>query len=177
MPLRSRRPLVGVEDYLGLLLLFLACQTVKLVQTVIIGFVISCDWRNAVSNDLIVECVHQQRPFPLFAVVLKDRHIWHNDLKGCFCVPATFYKILILNTLFSRCTILIFPCFWANAGCFTAFMCQIVRKHPAGVIEDISGRRWYPKDGCNLCSFWSSWVSRIRSCSYRFSLPCRAFHL
>ena len=49
--------LVGVEDYLGFLLLFFACQAIQLVQAMVIGLVISCDWRNTVGNDLIVECI------------------------------------------------------------------------------------------------------------------------
>ena len=50
----------------------------------VIGFVISCGWRNTVSNNLAVECVYQQRPLPLLTLVLEDCHIRHNNLKGVF---------------------------------------------------------------------------------------------
>ena len=49
--------LVGVEDYLGLLLLLFACQAIQLVQAMVIGLVISCNWRDTVGNDLVVECI------------------------------------------------------------------------------------------------------------------------
>lgn len=49
--------LVGVEDYLGSLLLFFARQAIQFVQAMVIGLVISCDWRDTVGNDLVVECI------------------------------------------------------------------------------------------------------------------------
>ena len=49
--------LVGVEDYLGLLLLFFACQAIQLAQAMVIGLVISWNRRDTVGNDLVVECI------------------------------------------------------------------------------------------------------------------------
>ena len=49
--------LVGVEDCLGSLLLLFTGQAIQLVQAMVIGLVISCDWRDTVGNDLVVECI------------------------------------------------------------------------------------------------------------------------
>jgi hypothetical protein len=47
--------LVGVEDYLGLLLFLFACQTIKDGKTVIVRFITSANIRNTMSKNLIIE--------------------------------------------------------------------------------------------------------------------------
>lgn len=130
--------LVGVEDYLGPPLLSFARQAVKLVQAVVIRFVVSCNWGNTVGNDLIVESIYQQRPFPLLSLVFQYRHIRYHDLKRCLGIPVTFDQILILNAFFSRWTIPAFPGLGTNPGSLAAFMCQIVRENPTCIVKNIS---------------------------------------
>ena len=56
--------LVGVEDYLGLLLFLFACQLVYYSQAIIVGFVTSGNIGDAVSKDLVVEGIQENRPLP-----------------------------------------------------------------------------------------------------------------
>ena len=51
--------LVGVEDYLGLLLFLFSCKIVEDSETFIVWFVAARDVGNAVSEDLVVEGVQQ----------------------------------------------------------------------------------------------------------------------
>ena len=49
--------LVGVEDNLGPLLFFFSCESVQDHKTVIVRFAVTWNIANAVSKDLIVECI------------------------------------------------------------------------------------------------------------------------
>ena len=118
--------LVGVEDYLGPLLLFFACQSVKFVQAMVVRFVVSGNRWNTVGDDLIVEGIEQQCPFPLLTVVLQYCHIGYYNLKRRLCIPTTFDKIFVFDTFFSGRFIPAFSRFRTDSGSFTAFMRQIV---------------------------------------------------
>ena len=81
--------LVGVEDYLGCLLLCFAHKAFQNLQTVVIRFVAAGDRGRFVGNDLVVERVQKNRPLPVTAFVLEYGHIRNHDLKGLPGVPAT----------------------------------------------------------------------------------------
>ena len=115
--------LVGVQDYLwGLLLIFLICQQLQLLQTVVIRTCAALDRCCLVGEDLVVEGICKERPFPIFPIVFAYRHIGNNDFNGTICVPVSLHFIRERNVFFialERIT-----------GLFAAFMCQIVRKYP-----------------------------------------------
>ena len=62
--------LVGVEDYLGCLLLCFSYKAFQHLQTMVIRFVAAGDRGRFVGNDLVVERVQKNRPLPVTAFVL-----------------------------------------------------------------------------------------------------------
>ena len=58
--------LVGVEDYLGLLLFLFSCQLIQNSQTVIVRFVAALNVCDTMSKDLVIKGIQEKRPFPIF---------------------------------------------------------------------------------------------------------------
>ena len=67
--------LVGVEDYLGLLLFLFSCQLIQNSQTIIVRFVAALNVCDTVSKDLIVKGVQKKCPFPMLLSNLQHCHV------------------------------------------------------------------------------------------------------
>ena len=67
--------LVGVEDYLGLLLFFFPCQLIQNSQTIIVRFVAALNICDTMGKDLIVKGVQEECPFPIFLADFQYGHI------------------------------------------------------------------------------------------------------
>ena len=67
--------LVGVQDYLGLLLFLFACKSVEDSKAFIVWFVAAGDVGDTVREDLVVEGIQQDRPFPVFPSNLEHGHV------------------------------------------------------------------------------------------------------
>ena len=67
--------LVGVEDYLGLLLFLFSCQLIQDSQTIIVRFVAAMNICDTMGKDLIVKGVQKECPFPILLSNLQYRHV------------------------------------------------------------------------------------------------------
>ena len=86
--------LVGVQDYLGcLLLIFLACKLLQYFQTMVVRLIAASNRSGLVSKDLIVKSVDKKCPFPILTFVLENSHIRYNDLDWRVCIPVTLYFV------------------------------------------------------------------------------------
>ena len=72
---RVNGSLVGVQDYLGLLLFLFSCQLIQNSQAIIIWFVAASNICDTVSKDLVVKGIQEECPFPIFLADLQYGHV------------------------------------------------------------------------------------------------------
>ena len=125
-----------MQDYLEcLLLIFLACKQLRLLQAMIIWFCTALDWCGLVGEDLVVECIYKGPPFPTPSVALEYRHVGYNNFNRLRCIPVSFDFVRKLDVFVSRFLVGVFPCLGADASLLAAFVCEIVRKQPSSSLK------------------------------------------
>lgn len=130
--------LVGVEDYRGCLLLFLSHKQFQLFQAMEIRLVAAGYTGRLVRQDLVVESIQQDRPFPLDSFMFQDCHVRYHDFQGALRSPAAVDSVRKLHALFSWFPISVLSRFRTYPGSLAALMRQIVREFPAGLGKNIS---------------------------------------
>lgn len=92
------------------------------------------------SNDLVIEGIYKECPFPTPAVAFEYRHIGYNDFNRTGCVPVSFDLVGKLYVFLPRLLVGVFPCFGADTSLLAAFVCQIVGEHPTRSLKYCFGK-------------------------------------
>lgn len=87
------------------------------------------------SEDLIVECIYKECPFPVLSVTLEYCHVGYDDFNRMSCIPVSLDYIWKRYMFFSCFLVGILPCFRSNTSLFAAFVRKIVRKYPSGSLK------------------------------------------
>ena len=87
-------------------------------------------------NNFVVEGVDKKDPLIKLSVAANASHIRHNDFQRSGGDPAAANKVWEYLAFFSRFLVFITLRFSFHAGCLTAFVYQIVRNFPPGIVPD-----------------------------------------
>ena len=111
-----------MEDYLGLLLFLFTCQAIEGGEAVVIRLVAAGNVGNAVSEDLVVEGIQQDCPFPILFSNLEHGHVRNDDLNGFCCIPTASHFIRKDMAFFSLRFVCVLSGPGTNSGLLAALM-------------------------------------------------------